>query len=212
MITPADSYFDQAKNWSDELNALREIALDCGLKEELKWGSPCYTSRAKNIAIIGILKDCCVLSFFKGALLTDPNGILSKPGENTQAARVIRFTSVAEIAKMKPALEAFIEEAIAAEEAGLKAIPDEKPDLVFPDELKEKLDANPALKSAFHALTPGRQRAYVVHFSAAKQSATRTARIEKCTPLILCGKGLNDCTCGLSKRMPQCDGSHKFLK
>ncbi len=212
MNAPAEAYFRDAKKWSEELAALREIALDGGLKEELKWGSPCYTTRTKNIALIGALKDCCTISFLKGALLTDPNGILAKPGENTRAVRVIRFTGVAEIAKLKPAMKAFIVEAIAAEEAGLKAIPDEAPELVFPDELNEKLDASAALKTAFHALTPGRQRAYVLHFSAAKQSATRTTRIEKCSPLILCGKGLNDCTCGLSKRMPQCDGTHKQLR
>lgn len=212
MNSPAETYFREATKWRDELIALREIALGCGLKEELKWGSPCYTSRSKNIAIIGTLKDCCTLSFFKGSLLTDPNGILQKPGENTQAGRVIRFTAVREITALEPVIKAFIMEAIAVEESGLKAIPDEKQELVFPDELTHRLDANPALKSAFHKLTPGRQRAYVLHFSAPKQSATRESRIDKSTPLILCGKGLNDCTCGLSKKMPQCDGSHNQLK
>jgi uncharacterized protein YdeI (YjbR/CyaY-like superfamily) len=211
MSPPADSYFQEAMQWREELSALREIVLDCGLNEESKWGSPCYTFRKHNIAIIGAFKDCCTLSFFKGSLLTDPNGILSKPGENTRAARLVRFTSVREIAGLKPILKAFLDEAIAVEEAGLKAIPDEKPELVFPPELLAKLDGNPALKAAFFSLTPGRQRAYNLHFSAPKQSATRQSRIAKCTPLILCGKGLNDCTCGLSKRLPQCDGSHKHL-
>ena len=211
MSTQTDTYFQEATQWSEELAALREIVLGCGLNEELKWGSPCYTFRKHNIAIIGALKDHCVLSFFKGSLLTDPKGILSKPGENTQAARLIRFTNIQEIAAKEAIIRSFLDEAIAAEEAGLKAIPDEKPELVFPDELLHAMEANPALKTAFHALTPGRQRAYNLHFSAPKQSATRQSRIAKCTPLILCAKGLNDCTCGLSKRMPQCDGSHKFL-
>lgn len=212
MTTPAQAYFQNAKKWRDELNALRSIALDHGLNEELKWGSPCYTFRKHNIALIGALKDHCVLSFFKGSLLTDPGGILSKPGENTRAARLIRFTDVREIAAKEHAIKSFLDEAIAVEEAGLKAIPDEKPDLILPDELLSEMEVNPALKAAFHALTPGRQRAYSLHFSAPKQPATRRSRIAKCTPLILCGKGLNDCTCGLSKKMPQCDGSHKFLR
>ena len=212
MNNQADPYFREAKKWRKELAALRELLLDSGLNEKLKWGSPCYMFRDHNIAIIGALKESSTLGFFKGALLTDPNGILSKPGENTRAVRVIRFADVAGITAAANSIKAFIEEAIGIEESGLKAIPDENAELAFPEELNAALETNPALKAAFNALTPGRRRAYILHFSAAKQSKTREARLQKCTPLILCGKGLNDCTCGLTKKPPQCDGSHSQLR
>jgi uncharacterized protein YdeI (YjbR/CyaY-like superfamily) len=192
MNAKVDAYLSKAKKWRKELDQLRKIILDCGLSEELKWGSPCYTFQKNNIVIIGELKDCCVLSFFKGSLLNDANGILLKPGENTQGARLIRFTNVPEIVKMEPILKAYIYEAIELEKAGLKVDFKEKTELIFPEELQKKLDKIPALKAAFNALTPGRQRAYNLYFSAPKQSKTREARVEKCMPKILNGKGLTD--------------------
>jgi uncharacterized protein YdeI (YjbR/CyaY-like superfamily) len=185
-----DVVLSKAKKWREEMEALRGIVLDCGLTEELKWYQPCYTFEKTNVAIIGGFKDCCVLSFFKGALLKDARGILSKPGENTQSARMIRFTSVREITEMEPVLKAYIQEAVEVEKAGLKV--EFKKELVLPAELQSKLDGMPALKKSFTALTPGRQRAYVLYFSAPKQSKTREARVEKCVRRILEGKGMND--------------------
>ncbi|CAL1519461.1 DUF1801 domain-containing protein [Chitinophaga sp. MM2321] len=192
MNPKVDAYFSKVEKWQKELEKLRMILLDCMLTEELKWGAPCYTFRKSNIAIIGGLKEYCVLSFFKGALLNDANGILVKPGDNTQSARVIPFTKVREIVEMEPILKAYIFEAIEVEKAGLKVDFKEKTALIFPEELQRKLDENPAFKRAFHALTPGRQRAYNLYFSAPKQSKTRDSRIEKCMQQILNGKGLND--------------------
>jgi uncharacterized protein YdeI (YjbR/CyaY-like superfamily) len=168
------------------------IILDCGLTEELKWGCPCYTFQKSNIAIIGGLNEYCVLSFFKGTLLNDANDILIKPGENTQSARLIPFANVREIVEMEPILKAYIYEAIEVEKAGLKVNFKEKTELIFPEEFQKKLDEIPALKAAFDALTPGRQRAYVLYFSAPKQSKTRESRVEKCMQQILNGRGLND--------------------
>lgn len=192
MNNKVDEYLSKLDKWQKELEKLRMILLDCMLTEELKWGSPCYTYQKSNIAIIGGLKEYCVLSFFKGALLNDANGILTKPGDNTQAARVIPFTNVQEIVEMEPILKACIFEAIEVEKAGLKVNFKDKSELIFPEELQKKLKENPALKTAFDALTPGRRRAYNLYFSAPKQSRTRESRIEKCIPQILKGKGLND--------------------
>jgi uncharacterized protein YdeI (YjbR/CyaY-like superfamily) len=187
-----DAYFSKAKKWQEELRALRTIALDCQLTEELKWGKPCYTFQESNVVIIIGFKEYCALLFFKGALLHDAGGILVRPGENTQAGRQARFTSVQQIVDMKTVLKAYINEAIAVEAAGLKVDFKKNSELVFLEELQHRLDENPALKTAFHALTPGRQRAYNMYFSAPKQSKTRESRIEKCLPKILSGKGLND--------------------
>jgi uncharacterized protein YdeI (YjbR/CyaY-like superfamily) len=173
------------------MGKLRTIILGCGLTEELKWGKPCYTFRESNVLIIQGFKEYCALMFCKGALLKDPKGILKKPGESTQAARQIRFTHVREIVGMNPVLKAYIQEAIAAEKAGLKVNFKKNPEPI-PQELQSKLDEIPALKTAFAALTPGRQRAYILYFSAAKQSQTRQSRVEKCLKQILQGKGLND--------------------
>jgi uncharacterized protein YdeI (YjbR/CyaY-like superfamily) len=211
MNPKVDTFLSEAKKWRKELERLRKIILDSGLTEELKWKQPCYSYEGTNILIMGELKDCCVLSFLKGALLSDTNGILSKPGENTQAARVIRFTKVKEIADLESILKAYIFEAVEVEKAGLKVEYQKNTELVFAEELQKKLNELPAFKKAFKSLTPGRQRAYNLHFSAAKQSKTRESRIENCMPRILCGKGLNDCTCGHSKKMPACDGSHKYI-
>ena len=187
-----DGYIRKSKQWQEELQKLRTILLASPLTEEVKWYHPCYTFEGRNIVIIGRFKEYCMLNFVKGALLKDAKGILVKPGENTQASRVIRFTSVQQIAKLGPALKAFINEAIEVEKAGLKVKFKKITEFKIPEELQHKFDEIPALKTAFRALTPGRQRAYLLYFSAAKQSKTRESRIEKCLPQILAGKGLND--------------------
>ena len=191
MNPKVDEYLRKAKKWQQEMEKLRQISLVCGLTEELKWGKPCYTFQESNIVIIQGFKEFCALLFCKGALLNDPNGILKKPGENTQAARRIPFTSVREIVEMEPILKAYIYEAIEVEKAGLKVNFKKNPEPI-PEELQKKLDEIPSLKTAFAALTPGRQRGYILYFSGAKQSKTREARVEKCMPQILNGKGLND--------------------
>ena len=184
-----DGYLRKAKKWQKEMEKLRRISLDCGLTEEVKWGKPCYTFQKSNIVIIQGFKEFCALLFCKGALLKDPNGILKKFG--WQAARRIPFTNVREIVEMEPILKAYIHEAIEAEKAGLEVKFKKNPEPI-PEELQKKLDEIPALKAAFDALTPGRQRAYILYFSAPKQAKTRESRVEKCMPQILNGKGLND--------------------
>ncbi|WP_367392065.1 DUF1801 domain-containing protein [Lewinella sp. LCG006] len=211
MNPKVDTFLSKADQWQEEMAELRTILLDCDLTEEWKWRSPCYTFQGSNIAIIGGFKTHCVLSFFKGALLQNPEGILEKPGENIQAARVIRFTNSKEITAKKSTLEAYIFEAIEVEKAGLRIDFKEKNELVLVEELLHKFEELPAFKTAFEALTPGRQRGYNLFFSAGKQSQTRTARIEKYIERILDGKGINDCVCGLSNKMPSCDGSHKYI-
>ncbi|HLX70425.1 MAG TPA: YdeI family protein [Verrucomicrobiae bacterium] len=187
-----DWYFSKAEKWKAESEKLRAIILDCGLTEELRWGKPCYTSQESNIVLIHGFKEYCALLFFKGALLKDPEGILVQQTENVQAARQIRFTNVREIVEMTPILKAYIKEAIGAEKAGLKVKLKKTSEFKMADEFRIKLDNTPALKKAFEALTPGRQRGYLLYFSAAKQSKTRESRIEKCVPRILKGKGLDD--------------------
>jgi uncharacterized protein YdeI (YjbR/CyaY-like superfamily) len=182
----------KAKKWQEEVEKLRMIILGCQLTEELKWGWPCYTFQKSNIVLINGFKEYCALLFFKGALLKDAKGILNKIGENTQAGRQIRFTNLREIVEMEPILKAYIHEAIEVEKAGLKVNLKKNTELIFPEEFQNKLDENPALKTAFDALTPGRQRAYNMYFSEPKQSKTRESRIEKCMQQILNGKGLND--------------------
>jgi len=189
MNPQVDEYLRKAKKWREEFAKLRRISLDCGLAEELKWGKPCYTFQQSNIVIIQGFKEFCALLFCKGALLKDPNRILKKFG--WQAARRIPFTDVREIVEMEPILKAYIHEAIEAEKAGLEVKFKKNPEPI-PEELQKKLDEIPALKAAFDALTPGRQRAYILYFSGAKQSKTRESRVEKCMPQILNGKGLND--------------------
>ncbi|WP_278472560.1 DUF1801 domain-containing protein [Gimesia maris] len=211
MNPDVEIYLNKARLWQEELVTLRTIVVDTPLTEEYKWRAPCYTFQKKNIVLIGAFKDNCVLSFFKGALLKDPLDILTKPGENTQAARVVRFTSLQEIIELEPVLKAYIEEAIEVEKAGLKVDVKKEAEPV-PAEFQKKLDESPALQTAFAALTPGRQRAYLMHFSAAKQSQTRMNRVEKYIPQILAGKGIHDCTCGLSQKLPACDGSHKSIR
>ena len=187
-----DGYLRKSKQWQEELRTLRRILLDSQLTEEVKWRVPCYTFQESNIVILGRFKECCVLSFVKGALLKDANGILVKPGENTQAARVIRFTHVQQIVSMESILKAYIDEAVEVEKAGLKVAFKKVSEFIIPEEFQAKLDEIPALKSAFAALTPGRQRAYLLYFSAAKQSKTREARVVKWMRHVLDGKGLDD--------------------
>lgn len=192
MNPKVDFYFDKADKWQKEVNQLRTIVLGCGLSEELKWGCPCYTYQDSNIVLIHMFKEYCALLFFKGALLNDANGILIQQTENVQSARQIRFTNVREIVEMAPTLKAYIYEAIAVEEAGLKVKLKKTADFEIPEEFQQKLDKMPALRTAFDALTPGRQRAYIFYFSQAKQSKTRESRVEKYLEKILSGKGLED--------------------
>jgi uncharacterized protein YdeI (YjbR/CyaY-like superfamily) len=192
MNPNVDFYFRKAKKWQEKVEKLRMIILDCQLTEELKWGVPCYTFQKSNIVLIHVFKEYCALLFFKGALLNDTHGILIQQTKNTQAARQIRFTNVREIVEMEPILKAYIYEAIEVEKAGLKVNFKKNTELVIPEEFQNKLDKIPALKTAFDALTPGRQRAYNLYFSAPKQSKTRELRVEKCMQQILNGKGLND--------------------
>jgi len=187
-----DAILSKEKNWKEEFEKLRAIFLASGLTEELKWGTPCYTFENKNVVLMHGFKEYCALLFFKGALLKDPNGILIKQTENVQSARHIRFTSAREIVKMKPILKAYVNEAIEVEKAGLKVNFKKTSEFTIAEEFQNKLDESPALKKAFRALTPGRQRAYLLYFSAAKQSKTRESRVEKCVPQILAGKGLDD--------------------
>ncbi|HEV7620098.1 MAG TPA: YdeI family protein [Flavisolibacter sp.] len=192
MNPKVDFYFNKARKWQKELEKLRTIVLDCELTEELKWGVPCYTFQKTNIVLIHAFKEYCALLFFKGALLNDANGILIQQTKNVQAARQIRFTNVKEIVKMKTILKAYIYEAIQVEKAGLKVNFKKPAEFIIPEEFQNKLAEIPALKTAFNALTQGRQRAYIFYFSAPKQSKTRVSRVEKYMQQILNGKGLND--------------------
>jgi len=186
-----DGLLRREKKWREEFEALRSIILDCQLTEDVKWYQACYTLQGKNVVLIHGFKEYCALMFFKGALLKDTQRILVTPGQH-QAARQIRFTNVRDIVKMEPILKAYIREAIEVEKAGVKVKLKKTADFKIPDEFQKKLDEISALKTAFAALTPGRQRNYIFHFSQPKQSKTRQARVERCMPLILNGKGLTD--------------------
>jgi uncharacterized protein YdeI (YjbR/CyaY-like superfamily) len=192
MNPKVDSYLSKAQQWQREMEKLRAVALGCGLTEELKWGKPCYEFEKKNVVVIQGFKEYCAVLFFKGVLLNDPEGILVRTGENTRVGRQIRFNNVREIVEMEPVLKAYIYQAIEVEKAGLKVPLKKGPEPAPPVEFKSKLDKSPALKTAFKALTPGRQRAYIFYFSAPKQAKTRESRIEKCMGQIMKGKGLND--------------------
>jgi uncharacterized protein YdeI (YjbR/CyaY-like superfamily) len=187
-----DFFFTKAEAWREEFEKLRSILLDSPLTEELKWGKPCYTFQDSNIIIMQGFKEYCALLFCKGALLKDPKGILIQQTENVQAARQIRFTNLQQIIKLQPALKSYIKDAIAVEKAGLEVTYKKTSEFKVPEELEKKFDEYPRLKAAFEALTPGRQRGYLLYFSGAKQSTTREARIEKCLPRILKGKGWNE--------------------
>jgi uncharacterized protein YdeI (YjbR/CyaY-like superfamily) len=191
MNPKVDAFMAEAQEWREETRMLRSIILGFGLTEELKWGKPCYTLQGSNVVLIQGFKEYCALMFCKGALLADPKGVLKKPGEHTQATRQIRFTNAGELVRLKPIVKAYIREAIEKEKAGLEVVFKKNPEPI-PGELQRKLDAMPALRTAFFALTPGRQRAYILYFSGAKQSKTRESRIDKCTRRILGGKGLLD--------------------
>ncbi|MGN7987907.1 YdeI/OmpD-associated family protein [Pedobacter sp. 22226] len=192
MNPKVDFYFNKAKKWQEAVNLLRTIALDCGLTEELKWGCPCYTLNGNNIVLIHDFKEYCAFLFFKGALLKDKETILIQQTENVQSSRQIRFTNALQIVEMKAILKAYILEAIEIEKAGLKVELKKTTEYAIPEEFQSKLDQIPDLKAAFEALTPGRQRGYLLYFSSAKQSKTREARVEKYIPQILSGKGLDD--------------------
>ncbi|HTL16839.1 MAG TPA: YdeI family protein [Patescibacteria group bacterium] len=187
-----DFFFRKAKQWRAEFEKLRTIALDCGLAEELKWGKPCYTFQDSNVVLIHGFKAYCALLFMKGALLHDPKGILVQQTANVQAARQIRFTSLPQIVAIESTLKAYMREAIEVEKAGLKVDYKKTSEFTMPEEFQRKLDEIPSLKNAFAALTPGRQRGYILYFSSAKQSKTREARVEKYLRQILKGRGLDD--------------------
>ena len=192
MNPKVDAFLTRAGKWQAEFEKLRKIILQCELTEELKWGSPCYTFQNRNVVLMHGFKEYCALLFFKGALLRDPEGILIRQTETVQSARQVRFSNVREIVKLKTILKAYLLEAIEVERAGLKVNFKQTAEFSVVEEFQNKLDKSPALKRAFNALTPGRQRAYLLHFSAAKQAKTRAARVEKYTPQILKGKGMDD--------------------
>ncbi|PWT99007.1 MAG: hypothetical protein C5B52_11360 [Bacteroidetes bacterium] len=192
MNPKVDFFFNKAKKWGPEYEKMRMIALDSGLTEELKWGCPCYSLNKKNIVLIHGFKDYCAYLFFKGALLKDPKKILIQQTPNVQSARQIRFTKLSEITKLEPALKSYIKQAIDVEKAGKKVTLKKTAEFEIPEEFQAKLDKMPALKNAFYELTPGRQKAYIFHFSQPKQSKTRESRVEKYIKHILKGKGLDD--------------------
>ena len=179
-------------SWTKELHLLRQIVLGSGLKEEVKWGVPTYTLNGKNVLIIAAFKDYCSINFFKGSLLKDPKRILERPGENTQFSRSLKFKSVSEFTELDQSIREYLFESIEVEKAGIEPVKEDKPQMMIPEELQMKLDEDPGFKEAFESLTPGRQRGYLLHFTQAKQSKTRLARIEKCIPNILMGKGLQE--------------------
>lgn len=192
MNPKVDFYFEQNEQWQKEIRKLRSIILDCGLTETLKWGCPCYTYQNKNVVLIHVFKEYCAILFFKGALLSDTHGLLIQQSENVQAARQLRFTNLKQVTSQEAIIKAYVYEAIEVEKAGLQVKMKTTSDFKVPEEFRQKLDKMPALKKAFEALTPGRQRGYLFYFSQAKQSKTREARVEKYIKQILAGKGLDD--------------------
>lgn len=211
MNPKVDDFISKAKRWPEEILVLRSLLLDYDLSEELKWKQPCYAYDGNNTIIIASFKDYFSLGFFKGALFKNEHGLLVAPGENSQAVRQLRFTSLDEIVKNEAIIRSTIQEAIEVEKSGRKIDFKQKTELLYPNELIEIFEDDKDYKIAFERLTPGRQRGYNLHFTAAKQSATRITRIQACRNKIMDGKGKDDCTCGLSKRMPRCDGSHKMI-
>ncbi len=211
MNPQVDHYLTHVDRWQNELKLLREVILECGLAEEFKWMHPCYTFQKKNVVLIHEFKDYCAMLFYKGVLLKDTERLLIQQTKNVQSARQMRFTTISEIKNRLTSIRSYIYEAIEVERAGLKVKLKSSADFSLPEELKLKFEENPALKEAFDNLTPGRQKGYILHFSNTKQAATRITRIEKNSGRILMGKGLRDCICGHSKRLPNCDGSHKLF-
>jgi uncharacterized protein YdeI (YjbR/CyaY-like superfamily) len=211
MNSSVDQFFTSLKSGKEELILLRKLLLETELLEEFKWKQPCYTLNGKNVLILARLKDHVIISFFKGALLNNENDILQKAGENSQAARIIRLYTLEEAKSHLTFIKASIKDAIEIEKKGVKLEKDESAEIEIPIELKEVFKKDADYKKAFLKLTPGRQRAYLIFFTGAKQSETKFSRIEKFRKRILDGYGFNDCVCGLSKRMPNCDGSHKAI-
>lgn len=212
MHSKNDEYFQQLKQWNREMLALRKILQSEPLQESIKWGNACYSWEDKNIVILQPFKSYLALGFFKGAFITDTFQLMVKPGKHTQFGRQLRVESVEDIQQKQVAIRQYVQQAILIEQKEIPLQVNESTADIFPAEWATRLAATPALAKAFYQLTPGRQRAYQIYFSTPQQSATRERRIDKMIPLILCGKGINDCTCGLSKKMPYCDGSHKVLK
>jgi uncharacterized protein YdeI (YjbR/CyaY-like superfamily) len=211
MKTDVDQFFDSLKSGKESLQLLREILQETDLVEVFKWKQPCYTHKGKNVIILAALKDHVVISFFKGAILTDKGNLLEKAGVHSQSARIIRFYHLDEVKKRLLQIKELINESIKVEDIGKQAEKDESFFIEKPSELVEQFNKDKKFEKAFHQLTPGRQRAYLMFFTAAKQTETRISRIEKYKDRILKGFGFNDCVCGLSKRMPNCDGSHKNI-
>lgn len=212
MNQEVNKYLNDLKKWKGEMTKLRGIILDCGLNEDFKWKHPCYTDSGKNIVLIHKFKDYCAILFHKGALLKDAENILVQQTENIQSGRHLRFKNLQEISQLEPIIKQFIEEAIEIEKSGLKVEMKKTSDYNIPEELKQKFLENPNFEKAFKNLTGGRQRGYLLHYAKPKQSKTKISRIEKSMERVFAGYGLNDCTCGLSKRKPNCDGSHKQLE
>lgn len=213
MTNPkVDALFENLTQWNAEMRELRNLILDCGLVEELKWGCPCYTFNKNNVVLIHGFKSYCAISFFKGSLLLDEKKMLIAPTENTQAGRQWRFSNVPSIISNKSIIKSYIFEAIEVEKAGIKVEMKKTEAFEVPDEFQAVMQQDSEFKAAFESLTPGRQRGYLLHFAQAKQSATRISRIEQSRKRVMMGKGITDCICGLSKRMPGCDGSHKLLR
>lgn len=206
--TAIEAFFDDAPTWRNEMTTLRPLVLAAGLDEDWKWKQPCYTAAGKNVVMIAPFARYCALAFFQGVLLDDPAGLLVTPGANSQSARQLRFTSVDEIEEHREAIDAFLAEAVTHAEQGTAVSFTAKDELVLPAELLERFDTVDGLEAAFTALTPGRQRGFVLHIDGAKKQSTRLARVDKHTERILAGKGIHDCVCGKSARMPRCDGSH----
>lgn len=212
MNAELDNYFEEQKIRKEELTLLRSIVLHADLVEELKWNAPCYTFQNKNVCMIFNFKNSFGVSFFKGSFISDSYEILEKPGHNTQNIRMIKLSKIEDLDKHKNAIINYINQAIELEKTGVKVLKTTEAEIELIEELEITFGNNPELKVAFESLSPGRQRAYHLFFAAAKHSETRFSRINKFTNQIIDGKGMTDCTCGLSKKMPQCDGSHKILK
>jgi uncharacterized protein YdeI (YjbR/CyaY-like superfamily) len=212
MNSKVDDFITNLKNWKPEMEKLRTIILATGLQEDFKWMHPCYTLNNANVLLIHGFKDYCAILFNKGVLLKDEENILIQQTENVQSARQIRFTNIKEIIDFEQTIKAYIFESIELEKAGLKPELKKHEEFILPEELISSFKKESSFKKAFETLTPGRQRAYILHFSGSKNASTRENRIENYKQRILNGKGINDCICGLSKRFPICDGSHKSLE
>lgn len=212
MNPQVDQFLLNTKKWCTELELLRSILIESELVEELKWRQPCYTHNGENVIMLGVFKEFCIISFLKGVLLKDPKQLLTAQGENTNTWRVMKFTKVSEIIPLETTIKSYIEEAIQLEKDGVKVEIKKAESDPIPTELLDEFAEDLNFQKAFMALTPGRQRGYLIYFNAPKQSKTRTSRIEYYRPRILNGKGFHDCVCGQSKKMPTCDGSHKYLE